>query len=76
MKLPRKKLLKDIAGSMVDKDQRRKAITKELQHTTDKDLKIKLLESHHQLTSEIEKFWHDKTKKWDSDLADIDKNKK
>jgi len=71
-----KELVKDIAGKIIGKDEKRKAITKELQQTTDKDLKIKLLETHHQLTGEIEQFWRDKTKKWGEGLANIEKDKK
>lgn len=71
-----KTLLKDVAGTVVDKDQRRKNINKELLVTKDKDRKLKLLESHHQLTGEIEKFWHEKSQRWEKGLANINKGKK
>ena len=71
-----KTLVRDIAGTVVDKDQRRKNINMELQRTTDKDKKLRLLENHHQLTRDIEKFWEDKSKRWEAGMADINKTKK
>jgi len=71
-----KKLVSEIANTIVDLDQEKKIITKQLNQVSDKDKRMKLLEGHYKVTSKIEDYWKNKQRQWDKGLSDIEKEGK
>ena len=71
-----KELLKDVGGTIVDLDQDRLKIDKELETTTDKTKRLELLEEYREKNSKIQEFWQERNKRWTKGLDDIEKDKK
>lgn len=71
-----KELLKDVGGTIVDLDQDRLKIDKELETTTDKNKRLELLEQYRNKNAKIQRFWEERNKRWTKGLDDIENDKK